>query len=128
MIFLCDFKRLPMEFQRDSCGIWKDFHWIPMGFLWEPFGISMIFLLDFYDMSQRLPLGFRRISMGMKQTSMICSWYFRGIPVAFLLDFHEVSMEYLWHFYFIPVGCLCVPHMVFMISPLDFYGMSIAFL
>ena len=29
-----------------------------------------------------------------------------GMPVRCLLDFHEISMEFLWHVYGIPTGFL----------------------
>ena len=40
-----------MEFQWNSSGVSKDFHWIPMGFLQESFGISMISLSSSDDIS-----------------------------------------------------------------------------
>ena len=72
-----------MEFQH---------HWIPMGFLQESFGMSMIFL----------PSSDYQISEGplweLTRISIVFSWYVHGIPMEFLLDVHEVSMESLWPF------------------------------
>ena len=42
---LRDSKRLHMEFKWNSSGVSNEFHWIPMGFLQESFGMSMIFLI-----------------------------------------------------------------------------------
>ena len=69
-----------MEFQWDSCGISKDYHWIPIGFLEESCVISMIFLLDFYDISLRLPSNFRGGSVGMKK------------------DFYDLFTVFSWEF------------------------------
>ena len=49
-----DFSRISVGFKKDFYGILWYFHGIPVGFLWGSYGISMIFLLDFYDMSLRL--------------------------------------------------------------------------
>ena len=54
-----------MEFQWNSSGISKDFHWIPMGFLQESFRNSIIFLLSSDDISLKLLSDFRRIPMGI---------------------------------------------------------------
>ena len=52
---------------------------------------------------------------------MVCP---HGIPVEFLLDFHEDSMESLWHFNGISVGFLSVSCRVSMVFLLDFYHIS----
>ena len=76
-----------MEFQWDSCGISKGFHLIPMVFLEESVGISMIFLLGFYDISLGLLSNFIRASMGMKQDFydlfMVFPWDSCGLSVGF---------------------------------------------
>ena len=46
-----DSNRLHMEFQCNSSGISKYFHWIPMGFLQDSFRISIIFLSSSDDIS-----------------------------------------------------------------------------
>ena len=54
-----------MEFERNSSGISKDFHWIPMGFLQESFRISIIFLSSSDDILLKLLSDFRRIPLGI---------------------------------------------------------------
>ena len=66
-------KRLSMEFQWDSSGISKGFHWIPKGFLWG-------FFRNPLGMFLRLLSNFRRISMGMNQ------------------DFYDLFMIFPWEF------------------------------
>ena len=109
MIFLWDFKRLPMEFQWDSCGISKG---ISMGFLQESLGFSTVFLLDFHDISLRLLSDFSRISMGMKKDFYDLLMVFPGdsfkkncwIFMGFLWALRGISMVFLWNFLGFPKG------------------------
>ena len=79
-----------MEFQWNSSGVSKDFHWIPMGFLQESFGISMIFLI-FLSSSDGISLkslsDFRRTPMGIDNDLyslfMVCPWDSYGISIGF---------------------------------------------
>ena len=68
-----------MEFQWNSSRVSKEFHWIPMGFLQESFGISMIFLIFLSssdDISLKCLSNFRRTPMGIDNHSyslfMVC--------------------------------------------------------
>ena len=71
-----------------SKGCLWDCLWIPMGFLlyfydisWNFFGMSMIFLRDYYG-----------ISKGM---SMIFLWDSYGVSKGYLWDFHWIPIEFL---------------------------------
>jgi len=69
-------------------GLEKDFYGISMIFLWDffgiPMGFPMIFLLDF------------------SYSSMVLLW----ISIGFLWDFHDISMIFLWDYYGISMGVL----------------------
>ena len=65
-------------------------------------------------------------------------FYCIGFLKDFFFDFHEVSLESLWHFYGIVVGCICNCyrisigflwdfHDMSMMFLLDFYGVSMGF-
>ena len=67
MIFVWDFRRVPMELQWNSCRISIGFPLgsfvISIGFPWESCAISMIFLLDFYEISAEFLWDLNRVSM-----------------------------------------------------------------
>ena len=75
-----------MEFQWNSSGVSKDFHWIPMGFLQELFGISMICLSSSDDISLKSLSDFRRAPTGIDK------------------DFYRLFMVFPWDSYGISIG------------------------
>ena len=105
---LWDSNRLHMEFQCNSSGISKYFHWIPMGFLQESFRISIIFLSSSDDISLKLLSDFRRIPMGIDKD--FCSLF-----MVFPQDSYGNSIGFSWSFYGIPMAIL-------MVVLWDFFG------
>ena len=57
-------------------------------------GISMIFLLDFHDVSLRFH-GLWDVKKEPYTISMQILWYFDGVPAGFLLDSCGISMVFL---------------------------------
>ena len=53
------------------------FYWIPVGFPWYVYDISLGLLLD----------------------SMGCRWYLYGIPMGFQKDVYVISIGFLWDFH-----------------------------
>ena len=76
-----------MEFKWNSSGVSNEFHWIPMGFLQESFGMSMIFLPSSDDISLKGLSDFRRTPMGIDKEFyslfMVCPWDSYGISIGF---------------------------------------------
>jgi hypothetical protein len=60
-----------------------------MGFLWDVDGISMVFLCGYYALPTRFLLDFHDVSM-------IFLWdYFHGISMVFRRDFYAIPMGFL---------------------------------
>ena len=119
---------MSMEFQWDSCGISMGrllgFQWIPRGFLWESYVISLIVPLGVCDISVRLTMRFQKDFYGVK-TWFLCSFYgiSTAIPEEFLFDswiFYEISVALLWF--------LWDSFRISMIFLIDFYGTTTGFL
>ena len=68
--------------------------------------MSMIFLLNSYDISMRLLWYLKRILWYSYDISMGFLWKFYGISMRFLWKFYGGSMIFLWDFYdyWIPAG------------------------
>ena len=106
-----------------------------MIFLWDFCGISMGFLCGFYAIC----ILFHDLSMDsmglwdVDGISMGFLWGYYAIPTRFLLDFHDVSMIFLWdyfpwYFYGISKGFLCNSYGISMIvlwSSMNFYGVPV---
>ena len=67
-----------------------------MGCLWNFHDVSMIFLEDFYGVSERVLWKFYGIL-----------WDSYGISLWFLCYFHVISMIFLWDFCGVPMGFPC---------------------
>ena len=114
MIFLWDyywismgcrlyFYGIPMGIQKDVCGIY-------IGILWDFHDVSMIFLGDFYG-----------ISMGCYENSMVFSWESHWITMGVLRCLCDVSMGFLWDYYGVPMAFLWEFHDVSILL-WDHYG------
>ena len=84
-----------MGFPLDSFGV-------SMGFLSEsygPYGISMIFLLDFYTISMRFQQDFCGTTIGFAQgVFMVFLWDLCDSPGKFIWDSYRKSMIFLVDF------------------------------
>ena len=58
-----------------------DFYWIPVGFPWYFYDISLGLLLDFYGMP------------------MVFLWGSSGVSEGCLWDFYWIPMGFPWYFY-----------------------------
>ena len=112
MVFLWDCFWFSIGF---SCFSWvsmprlKDFCWIPVGFPWYVYDISIGLLWDLYGMSMEV----------------LC--YFDGIPMASLWDFHRCSIVFLWYsmgFQQVAYGISMEFQWDFKVFPLDSHGIS----
>ena len=104
MVFLSDVFAIATGFLLDSCGIsmiclWC-FYWISTEFPWG----SLVFWWDCYGIPLGLPWCFFWYFSGLL---LGFPWDYPGVPIRILLDYHEVSMEPLWHFYGVPLGFVC---------------------
>ena len=92
------------------------------------YGISMVLLLDFYEIPMGFPWCFYDISGGFLwdfwRGAMGVLWYSYGISIGFLWDFYGISIGFLWKFYWIPVGFPRYFHDVSMIFLWDYYWNS----
>ena len=97
---------------------------IYVGFLWNFYWISMIFL--WYD---GMTIGFLWDSYGI---SMVFLWCFYDISMGFLWDVWGKSMVFLWDFFVVPMLFPCYIYDLSMgISvgfPWDFYDISMGLL
>ena len=75
------------------------FYGITIGFLWNSYGVSMMFLWYFW----RISMGFLK---GCYGSSMVFLWDFHWIPMGFLWYFYWIPMGFLWYFYWIPMEFL----------------------
>ena len=91
-----------------------------MGFYW----ISMIFLLDFYDISLR-HFETMRLKQVFYRILMELLWHPYRISMMFLLRFYGITMGVLAEFYGILQGFLCGSYAISMLS---LYNLSIRFL
>ena len=82
--------------------------------------ILMVVLRDFFGFPRGFPCYFSWISVQFL-------WDFYWI-LRVLLDFDEVSLESLWRFYGIVVGCLCNCYRISIGFLWDFHDMSMMFL
>ena len=162
MVLLWDFKREGIYeisigflwgFKGTSLGFPVDSYQISGRFLWGPYWISMLCVLDFSDISMRILSDFRRISMGFKNVFNGFLRFFHGIPTGFLKDYYWIFMKFLWNVYGtsmvlvwnflgISIGCssysswIPLIFMIFllnscgisMICRLDFYDISMRLL
>ena len=95
-----------------------------MGFLWDFQDISMIFLLDSYDISMRSLCRFKKSMV----FPLIFPEDFLKNSVRFQKGFFGISMLVLWDFCWIPVGFPWYFYDISLGLLLDFYGMSVVFL
>ena len=132
----------PSQFYVTSIVFLRYFFVISKGCLWNlngiPLGIrrnSTRFLLDFYRILFRNPLGFPwyGTSMGFlwvpkrvfHDVSLIFPWHFYWFPVKRPWYFYMVSMWILWYFDGIPMGFLWQPSVISMMFLWYFSGIPV---
>jgi hypothetical protein len=93
---LWDFHKFLSKLYGGSMILLRDFYWIPVGFPWYFYDISMGLIWDFYGLA----------TMGSYGLSKGCLCNFNWIPMGFLWDFFGLSMIFLVDVYGISMGLL----------------------